>query len=93
MSSDEHLDVALEEYNAKVSRLEDEGPVSELLEALINRGTILLMMESTIAALSDFDDAIEIIEDEEDMGNRIDAGLYIRAYERRGNIQFNGDTV
>ena len=93
MSSDEHLDVALEEYNAKVSRLEDEGPVSELLEALINRGTILLMMESTIAALSDFDDAIEIIEDEEEMGNRIDAGLYIRAYERRGNIQFNGDTV
>jgi tetratricopeptide (TPR) repeat protein len=93
MSSDEHLDVALEEYNDKVSRLETEGPVSELLEALINRGTILLMMESTISALSDFDDAIDIIEDEEREGRRIDAGLYIRAHEGRGNLLFDGDQI
>ena len=93
MSSDEHLDIALEEYNDKVSRLEAEGPVSELLEALINRGTILLMMESTISALSDFDEAIDIIEDEEREGRRIDAGLYIRAHEGRGNLLFDGDQV
>ena len=93
MSSDEHLDTALAEYNEKVARLEDEGPVSELLEALINRGSILLMMESTIAALSDFDEAIDLIEDEEEAGNRIDAGLYIRAHEGRGNILFDGDQI
>lgn len=93
MSSDEHLDVALAEYNEKVSRLEDEGPVDELLEALINRGTVLLMMESTISALSDFDEAIDIIEDEESMGNQVPVGLYIRAYESRGNIEFDGDQV
>ncbi len=93
MSSDEHLDEALAEYNAKVARLEDEGPVSDLLMALINRGSVLLMMESTISALSDFDEAIEIIEDEEEAGNRIDAGLYIRAHEGRGNILFDGDQV
>ncbi len=91
MSSDDHLDIALAEYNEKVARLEDTGPIDDLLDALINRGSVLLMMDSTISALSDFDDAIDIIEDEEAAGNRVDAGIYIRAYEGRGNILFDGD--
>lgn len=91
MNSDEHLDIALAEYNEKVARLEDDGPIDDLLDALINRGSVLLMMESTISALSDFDEAIEIIEDEEEAGNRIDPAIYIRAHEGRGNILFDGD--
>ena len=91
MSSDEHLDTALSEYNAKIKVLEDSGPVSDLLEALINRGTILLMMESSISALSDFDEAIDIIEDELASGNEVDTGLYVRAYEGRGRILCVGE--
>ena len=91
MSSDEHLDTALSEYNAKIARLEENGPVSDLLEALINRGTILLMMESSISALSDFDEAIDIIEDEIAAGNDVDTGLYVRAYEGRGRILCMGE--
>ena len=91
MSSDEHLDTALSEYNAKISKLEDSGPVSDLLEALINRGSIFLMMESSISALSDFDEAIDIIEDEISSGNDVDTGLYIRAYEGRGRILCVGE--
>lgn len=91
MSSDDHLDVALSEYNAKIAQLEENGPVSDLLEALINRGTILLMMESSISALSDFDEAIDIIEDEIAAGNDVDTGLYIRAYEGRGRILCMGE--
>ncbi len=91
MSSDEHLDTALSEYNAKIAKLEDSGPVSDLLEALINRGSIFLMMESSISALSDFDEAIDIIEDEILSGNDVDTGLYVRAFEGRGRILCGGE--
>ena len=43
-TSDAHLEEALNEYNNKVNRLETEGPAEDLLEALVNRSTVLMLM-------------------------------------------------
>ncbi len=94
MSSENHLEQGLDYYNKKVSELEDsECPVNELVEAYINRGTVLMMMESFIAAMSDFEDAIELIEDSEKEGNYVDLGLFIRAYENRGQLCCGEDNM
>ena len=93
MSSDDHLEEALREYNERIERLETEGSVSDLLEAYINRGTVFMLMESYISADGDFEDAIDIIEDEEAAGNPVDVGLYIRAYESRGQMNRGSDDL
>jgi tetratricopeptide (TPR) repeat protein len=86
-SSDEHLETALREYNDKVSRLEFEGGTEEeFLDAYINRGCILSMMEYYVSAISDFDDAIEIMAHLEASGKRIDAGTFVKAFISRGEI-------
>ena len=43
-ASDEHLEQALKEYNDKISALEVNGTDDELLEALVNRSTILMLL-------------------------------------------------
>lgn len=93
MSVDDHLESALAEYNDRISRLESDGVSDELIEACINRGVILYMMESFIAARGDLDDAIGWIEDLEDEGAHVDAGLFIRAYEYRGLICRGSDNT
>ena len=89
--SEDHLQEALDEYNVRVSELESAGTEEELMEAYINRGTVLMMMDYTVAAISDFDDAVEIIEDMEKCGSEPDLGLFIRAYENRGQMYCGND--
>ena len=67
-TSDEHLEEALTEYNDKVNRLETEGSADELLEALVNRSTILMLMDSRVSSLDDLEEAMEIMEEMEEDG-------------------------
>ncbi|MDR1691035.1 MAG: hypothetical protein LBR42_04230 [Candidatus Methanoplasma sp.] len=86
-SFDEHLEAILEDCNNRVNRLEgSEGQKSELLEALINRGKVLSMMELYTSAISDFDEAIDIIKELENEGKETDAGSYVRAFISRGEL-------
>ena len=73
-SSDAHLEKALDEYNSKVSELEDGNDMPALLDAYINRGCVLSMLDSTVSAISDFDSAIDII-DERRYRTRHESGL------------------
>lgn len=86
-TADEHLRKALEEYNAKVSALEDGGDRTELLDAYINRGTVLSLMDSYVAAIEDFDDAIDLMREMEAGGVKVDPGCWVRAYVSRGELQ------
>ena len=53
-TSDIHLESALDEYNQKVYDLESTGSESEeLLEAYVNRGCVLYMMEYRTSAMDD----------------------------------------
>ncbi len=81
MSSEDRLEEALSAYNTKIDNLERIGDSDELLEAYINRGTVLMMMEFYTAAESDFDEAVESILIRERKGIPVDLGLFIRAYE------------
>lgn len=96
-SFDEHLEAALTDCNDRINQLEDSGGTrEEFLDALINRGSVLSMMEYYTSAVSDFDDAIDLIQEMEDSGERVDAGSYVRAYVSRGelhNIDNSGQTV
>lgn len=83
---DSHLEEALSEYNKRIGELESSGPLSELLSAYVNRGSVLIMMESYISAISDMDAAAEMIEEMEDSGQEIDPGLYVRVFENRGQL-------
>ncbi|MCH3978666.1 MAG: hypothetical protein LKJ94_00565 [Candidatus Methanomethylophilus sp.] len=84
LNSDEHLERALTEYNDKVSALEDSGPREKLLEALVNRGCVLFMMDSYVSAYGDFDDASDIIAEIEDSGGSVDPGLYVKTHAMKG---------
>jgi len=86
-SFDEHLEAALKDHNDKISKLETSGGTSEeFLDALINRGSILSMMEYYVSAISDFDDAIAIIAELEEEGKTVDPGSFIKAYVSRGEL-------
>jgi len=90
-SVDEHLETALKEYNERVNALESSGSDAELLDAYINRGCVLSMMDYYVAAISDFDDAVEIINHLEARGVEIDAGTYVKTYISRGEIRGGDD--
>ena len=90
-TSDEHLEEALEEYNLKVSELETCGTHEELLEALVNRSTVLIMMESFTSAMTDLEDCIELSELMEERGERVDTGTFIKIRENRGQLFFGED--
>lgn len=86
-SSDEHLEIALKEYNQRVNDLEGIGSPEELLEAYLGRGCVLSMMEFYVSALSDFDDAAAMIDTIELDGKRVDPGSFIKTYVSRGEIR------
>ncbi len=86
LSSDAHLEKALEEYNAKVNMLEQKGTPRDLLDAYINRGCVLSMLECDVSAIDDFDEAIGIITDLENSGNSVDTGIFVKAYLSRGEL-------
>lgn len=91
-SAEEHLEEALEDYNDKVGRLESEGgSPEELMDAYINRGCVLSMMEYYVSAISDFDDAIEIMNEIEASGGKVDPGTAVKVYISRGEIRGGDD--
>ena len=62
-TSDTHLEEALQEYNDKVNALEAEGGTEELLEALVNRSTVLMLMGSYVSSLDDLEEAMDIMDE------------------------------
>ena len=85
--SETHLEKALEEFNDKVDRLERDGDVRGLLDAYINRGCVLSMMDSVVSAIDDFNEAAEIITELRDRGEKVDAGYVVKTYVSRGELQ------
>lgn len=85
-SSDEHLEEALAEYNERVNELEAEGSLDDLLEAYVNRSTVLYLMDSFVASVTDTDEAIDIIGRMTSEGIHVDVGTFIKAYENRGQL-------
>lgn len=86
--SNKHLAEVLEEYNTKVNKCDEKGTEEQRLDAYIMRGTVLSMMESYVSALTDFDEAIEIISSMESEGTRVDPGSFVKAYVSRGELQY-----
>lgn len=91
-TADYHLETALKDFNDKVNELESEGgPDEELMDAYIKRGCVLSMMEYYVSAISDFDDAINIIHHLEAAGKHVDPGVFVKAYVSRGEIRGGDD--
>ena len=86
LTSDTHLEEALREYNDKVNLLEEKGSPEELLEALVNRSTVLMLMDSKVSSLDDLEEAMEIMEEMEDDGIRPDVGTYVKVFENHGHL-------
>ena len=84
-ASDEHLEQALKEYNDKISALEVNGTDDELLEALVNRSTILMLLGSYTASMTDAEEAIELSKGMKD----VDIGTFVKMYENRGQMIFD----
>ena len=90
--SDQHLERALKEYNQKISDLEaGEGSNEEMLEALVNRSTILLLMESFTSSMEDSEDAMRLASIMESKGEHVDTGTYIKMYENHGQLLYEND--
>ncbi len=85
-TSDAHLEEALAEYNEKVNALETNGSADELLEALVNRSTILMLMDSRVSSLDDLEEAMELMEEMEENGRMPNIGTYVKVYENHGNL-------
>lgn len=94
-ASDAHLENALQEYNEKVNSLEPGGPSEDLLEAYVNRGCILQMMEYHTSAMDDLESAEDIIDFLESQGVEVDDGTYVKAMTTIAAILFdqNADPV
>lgn len=85
--SERHLEEMLEEYNEKVNEYDGTGTYEQRLEAYLVRGTILSMLDSYVSALTDFDEAVELIGLMEAADEKVDTGSYIKAYVSRGELQ------
>lgn len=85
-TSDAHLEEALAEYNEKVNALETKGSADELLEALVNRSTILMLMDSRVSSLDDLEEAMELMEEMEENGRMPNIGTYVKVYENHGHL-------
>lgn len=81
-----HLEKALAEFNSKVDYLSRQEASIELLDALINRGSVLSMLDYITSAKEDFDDAITLIGTLENQGIEIDPGYYVRAFVSRADL-------
>lgn len=86
-SSDSYLEKALAEFNDKVNALEGTGSERELVDAYINRGCVLSMMDSIYSAIDDFQEAIDLMKKLESEGTALDPGYTIKAYVSRGELQ------
>jgi len=90
--SDAHLEQALQEYNDRISYLETKKGMEELyLEALVNRSSILMMMEHYTSAVEDTEDAISLTEEMRNAGMKVDIGTYIKMYDNHGQMMYDSD--
>ena len=90
--SDEHLEQALKEYNDRISALESRKGLEELyLEALVNRSSILMMLEYYTSAIEDSEDAINLAEEMIEAGIKVDTGTYIKMYDNHGQMMYDSD--
>ncbi len=80
-SSETYLEKALSEYNEAVNALEPDGPSEELLEAYVNRGCVLSMLEHYTSAMEDVVAASEMAESME-----VDDGTYVKLYCMMGEL-------
>ena len=86
------MERALEEYNQKISELESNGSSrEEMLEALVNRSTVLLMLESYTSSMEDSEDAIELSKLMESKGEPVNVGTYMKLYENHGQLLYDSD--
>ena len=79
--SESYLERALSDYNDKVNSLEPAGDSDELLEAYVNRGCVLEMLEHYTSSLEDLESAAE-------MADRIgtDDGTFVKLYSTLGGL-------
>ena len=79
--SEDYLEKALSEYNDKVNDLESAGDSEELLEAYVNSGCVLKMLEHYTSSLEDLESAAE-------MADKIgtDDGTYVKMYSALGEL-------
>ncbi len=89
-ASEDYLERALSDYNDKVNSLESAGDSEELLEAYVNRGCVLKMLEHFTSSMDDLQSASE-------MAERIgtDDGTYVKMYSALGELyqHFGMDTA
>ncbi|MDO5861311.1 MAG: hypothetical protein Q4Q58_00655 [Thermoplasmata archaeon] len=91
--ADTHLEATLQELNDRVYALENGGDPSELMEAYVNRGSVLAMMEYRTSAMEDLESAAEIASS---LGeDAVDAGTFVKIYTTLASLQFDqgGDPV
>ncbi len=80
-ASDDYLERALSDFNDKVNDLEPGGYSEELLEAYVNRGSVLKMLEHYTSALEDLEAAAEMCE-----AMDADDGTYVKLYADLGEL-------
>lgn len=86
-SFDDHLEATLQLCNDRINQLEgSECSDGEMLDALINRGSVLCMMEYYVSALSDFNDAADTILRMERRGEPVNPGSFVRVFTSRGEL-------
>lgn len=88
-ASDAHLESALEEYNDRVNKLELSGPSEDLLDAYVNRGIILYMMEYRTSAMDDLESAAELMDQLGSAGVESDPGAFVRIHSTMASIIFD----
>ncbi len=86
-SSESYLEKALADFNDKVNALEAQGDERGLVDAYLNRGCVLAMMDSIFSAIDDFQEAIDLMKKLDAAGTVFDPGYYIKAYVSRGELQ------
>lgn len=94
--TDAHLEESLRDLNDRVNELEASGSPEELMEAYLNRGCVLAMMEYRTSALDDLETASAMAEEIEDStGTRIDPGLFVKMHSVIASLMFDqeGDPV
>lgn len=89
--ADVHLETSLQELNDRVNTLEDGGDREELLEAYVNRGNVLAMMEYRTSALDDLESASDLAEELASEGSPIDAGTFVKIHVTMGSLIFDQD--
>lgn len=93
--TDSHLEDTLQELNNRVNSLEGGDDKEQLLEAYVNRGCVLAMLEYRTSALDDLESAADLIHESELEGIHVDAGTFVKTFVTMGAMVFDqgGDPV